>query len=42
MTDIVLTWKGGRDDTLCTSGDDMNFAVREMSADYQSIREVRH
>ena len=31
---IIRTWNGGRDDKLCTNGDDMNFAVREMSFDY--------
>lgn len=29
-----LTWKGGRADTVCTRGDDINFAVRERSLDY--------
>lgn len=31
---LKLTWKGGRADTVCTRGVDMNFAVREISLDY--------
>ena len=33
MAVIIHTWNGGSDDKLCTNGDDMNFAVREMSFD---------